>query len=38
VSNSSAILGLNNQTGAAFGNVLSTVNPRIARFGVRWSF
>jgi hypothetical protein len=38
VTNSSAILSLNNQTGAAFGNVLSTVNPRIARLGVRWSF
>jgi len=26
------------QTGASFGNVLTTVNPRIARLGVRWSF
>ena len=23
---------------ASFGNVLTTVNPRIARIGVRWSF
>ena len=26
------------QTGASFGSVLTTVNPRIARLGVRWSF
>jgi len=38
INNSSAILGSNNLTGASFGNVLTTVNPRIARLGVRWSF
>ena len=38
VSNSPAILSANTQTGASFGNVLTTVNPRIARLGVRWSF
>ena len=38
LTNSSAILGLNNQTGASYGQVLTTVNPRIARLGVRWSF
>jgi hypothetical protein len=38
VTNSSAILSLNNQTGASYGQVLTTVNPRIARLGVRWSF
>jgi len=38
VSNSPAILSANNQTGASFGNVLTTVNPRIVRLGVRWSF
>jgi len=38
VTNSPAILSVNTQTGAAFGNVLTTVNPRIARLGVRWSF
>ena len=38
VTNSPAILSANTQTGASFGNVLTTVNPRIARLGVRWSF
>jgi hypothetical protein len=38
VNNSPAVLSRNNQTGASFGNVLTTVNPRIARLGVRWSF
>jgi len=38
VTNSPAILSANNQTGASFGNVLTTVNPRIVRLGVRWSF
>jgi hypothetical protein len=38
VTNSPAILSVNTQTGASFGNVLTTVNPRIARLGVRWSF
>jgi hypothetical protein len=38
INNSPAILSSNNQTGAGFGNVLTTVNPRIARLGVRWSF
>jgi hypothetical protein len=38
VNNSPAILSVNTQTGASFGNVLTTVNPRIARLGVRWSF
>ena len=38
ITNSPAILSSNNLTGASFGNVLTTVNPRIARLGVRWSF
>jgi hypothetical protein len=38
ITNSSAILSTNNQTGATYGSVLTTVNPRIARLGVRWSF
>ena len=38
VTNSSAVLGTNNLTGASYGAVLTTVNPRIARLGVRWSF
>ncbi|MBI2149513.1 MAG: TonB-dependent receptor, partial [Acidobacteria bacterium] len=38
VNNSSAVLSRNNLTGASFGNVLTTVNPRIARLGVRWTF
>jgi len=38
LNNSSAILSTNNQTGASFNNVLTTVNPRIARLGVRWTF
>ena len=38
VNNSPAILSVNTQTGASFGNVLTTVNPRIVRLGVRWSF
>jgi len=38
LTNSGAILSVNTQTGASFGNVLTTVNPRIVRLGVRWSF
>jgi outer membrane receptor protein involved in Fe transport len=38
LTNSSAILTTNNQTGASYGNVLTTVNPRIARLGIRWAF
>jgi hypothetical protein len=38
VNNSSAVLGRSNQTGTTYGQVLTTVNPRIARLGVRWSF
>ena len=38
INNSAAILSTNNQTGASFGTVLTTVNPRIARHGIRWSF
>ena len=38
LTNSSAVLGTNNLTGASYGNVLTTVNPRIARLGLRWSF
>ena len=38
LNNSGAILSANNQTGATFGSVLTTVNPRIARLGVRWTF
>jgi len=38
LNNSPAILSANNQTGASFGSVLTTVNPRIIRLGVRWSF
>ncbi|MEO8259506.1 MAG: TonB-dependent receptor [Acidobacteriota bacterium] len=38
VNNSPAVLSRNNQTGATFGGVLTTVNPRIARLGVRWTF
>jgi len=38
LNNSSAILSTNNQTGATFNSVLTTVNPRIARLGVRWTF
>jgi hypothetical protein len=43
VNNSSAILSVNNQSGrdalgATFGRVLQTLNPRIARLGVRWTF
>lgn len=38
INNSPAVLGRNNQTEASVGNVLTTVNPRIARFGVRWTF
>ena len=38
LNNSPAILSINNQTGASYGSVLTTVNPRIARLGVRWSF
>jgi hypothetical protein len=38
VNNSPAILSANTQTGASFGNVLTTVNPRIVRLGVRLTF
>jgi hypothetical protein len=38
INNSSAVLSVNDLTGASFGNVLTTVNPRIARLGVRWTF
>ena len=38
INNSPAVLSRNNQTGASFGSVLTTVNPRIARLGVRWTF
>jgi hypothetical protein len=38
LTNSPAVLGTNNLTGATYGSVLTTVNPRIARLGVRWSF
>jgi hypothetical protein len=38
LTNSSAILSTNNLTGTSYGSVLTTVNPRIARLGVRWSF
>jgi hypothetical protein len=45
VNNSSAILAVNNQTGfnsslqrPTFGLVQQTLNPRIARLGVRWTF
>ena len=38
VTNSSTVLSVNNLTGANFGKVLQTVNPRIARLGVRWTF
>ena len=38
INNSSAVLSANNQTGATFGYALTTVNPRIARIGVRFNF
>ncbi len=38
VNNSSAVLSTNNLTGASFGRVLQTLNPRITRLGVRWTF
>ncbi len=38
VNNSSAVLSRSNQTGATYGQVLTTVNPRIARLGIRWTF
>jgi hypothetical protein len=38
LTNSGAILSVNTQTGASFGSVLTTVNPRIVRLGARWSF
>jgi hypothetical protein len=43
VFNSAAVLSVNNQTGRdnlgpTFGRVLQTLNPRIARLGVRWTF
>jgi hypothetical protein len=45
VNNSSAVLAVNNQTGfdnvrqrPTFGLVQQTLNPRIARLGVRWTF
>jgi hypothetical protein len=38
VNNSSAVLSVNTLTGSNFRRVLQTVNPRIARIGVRWTF
>ena len=43
VFNASTVLSVNNQTGRdaagpTFGRVLQTLNPRIARLGVRWTF
>jgi hypothetical protein len=38
ITNSPAVLTRNNLTSATYGNVLTTVNPRIARLGVRVSF
>jgi len=43
VNNSSAILSVNDQSGVdalgpTFGRVLQTLNPRIARLGIRWTF
>jgi outer membrane receptor protein involved in Fe transport len=38
LTNSPAILSTNNLTGLSYGSVLTTVNPRIARLGVRWAF
>jgi hypothetical protein len=38
INNSLAVLSSNNQTGATFGTVLTSVNPRIARLGVRLMF
>jgi hypothetical protein len=43
VFNASTVLAVNTQTGRdavgpTFGRVLQTINPRIARFGVRWTF
>ena len=38
INNSPAVLTRNNQTGTTFGGVLTTVNPRIARLGIRWTF
>ena len=43
VNNASTILSVNNQAGVdplgpTFGRVLQTLNPRIARLGVRWTF
>ena len=43
VFNASTVLSVNNQTGRdaagpTFGRVLQTINPRIARLGVRWTF
>src|SRR3989441_1086930 len=43
VNNSSAVLSVNTQAGhdalgPTFGRVLQTLNPRIARLGVRWTF
>jgi hypothetical protein len=43
VNNSSAVLSVNTQAGSdavgpTFGRILQTLNPRIARLGVRWTF
>jgi hypothetical protein len=38
LTNSAAVLSRNTQTGAAFGNVLTTAAPRIVRLGVRYTF
>jgi len=43
VNNTSAVLSVNTQAGRdaigpTFGRVLQTINPRIARLGVRWTF
>jgi hypothetical protein len=43
VFNASTVLSVNTQTGRdtvgpTFGRVLQTLNPRVARLGVRWTF
>ena len=38
INNSGAILSRSNLTGPSYGRMLTTVNPRIFRFGVRWNF
>lgn len=38
VNNSGAVLSRSSLTGPSYGRVLTTVNPRIFRFGVRWNF